>query len=453
MNLGQIRERIENELQHAPTTTAWKNDVYNKINDRYVSLLTSEAWNFRLVEASLRLRADERDVKVTINNTTGYPVDLRAAGAVRDVRYHDMDALILRAADEDDTLRRFGRISGARAFLHWRQVMRLYDGRFLGGYPDPDLTPTQDDDVYLEAPVATSYRGVTYADCILRHDRYQLPYDCAQIVSIVDRDNPAELELVDRTRERSLLLNGDDTEGRPEAWLLDDEVECGPAPYGPLTATVTSAGFNLAAGTYRYFYVFAGKGCVSGPSEIIEATATTSTTRIVVAGAQAEATDDSYWRIKLWFREDNKSGVFRYLTHTGASVTSLTDTGATAPNESLRWDDRMATPRKTVRFWPRPSADQWVQVQYLKAPARMRHAQDVPELPESYHEVLVHLVVEELAARFKQPQLQTLHRRLAGEVLALMRSQELNRYSPGQLGSWAPSRGRGWNRTKPATMV
>lgn len=455
MNLLQIREHIQNELQRAPETQDWKNDVANVVNAKYLARMTAKRWPFRVVEASLRLRADETGVTFKVASSTGYPLELRTVAGVHAVRYHDLDALLFRSGDEDDSYRRFGRIAGGRAWTaYWRQVMRNYDGHNIEGWPDPDLSTTKNVQAYLEAPPATGYLDVTYTDGVLRHDRYQLPFDCAEIIGIVSReDSRGEIPLVNRTRERQLMLNDRDPAGSPEAYLLDDPVDAGPAPRKTMVAAVTNGGFGLAAGTYRYFYVFGGKGAMTGPSPIVEATTTGGASKIDFTILEGEP-ENRYWRTKFVFREDNGDGVFRYLTSVQPGDTTFTDNGTNfTPDETFVWDDRMAAPRKTVRFWPRPASDQWVHVQYLTAPRRLQNDQDTPQMPDEYHMLLVHDAVVHLAARYDQSHLVGVHSKLRDELEAMMLSKEIHRNASTHLQGWEPRGGRALElRTKPATM-
>jgi hypothetical protein len=454
VNLGQIRERIQNELQHAPTTTAHKNDINQVVNDVYQKRMSSERWTYRTVEGTMRLRADVTGVSFKVRTTTGKSLQLRTVTGVSAVYMHDYDALLLLASDESDSLRRFGRIAGGPSWpVEWRQVHAKYDGVHAGGWPDPDLdTVSADVAVYLDDPPAAAYQDITYTDGILRHDRYQMPFDCGEIISIVSRDDKrGEMELVNRTRERMLMMNtNQDGAGQPVAWLMDDAVDCGPAPRKTMTAATGTTG-SLAAGTYRYFYAFYGKGTFSAPSNIVSIVVSGTADEVVLSALEAEP-DTRYWRDKHVFRDDG-DGVFRLLARVPPGTATYTDSGATAPDETFRWDDRMAAPRKAVRFWPRPSADQWVSVSYLRVPNRLVTDQDTPEMPEEYHHILVHEAIVQLAARYKQPDLIKVHAPLAAEALAFMQSKEIHRYNTVQMGSFSPRRRRRFIPTTPASMT
>jgi hypothetical protein len=475
VNLGQLCEFVQNDLQHAPTAQAWKNDLIGVINNKYTALMNSERWAYRTVEGSMRLRADETGVTFTIagNGTSRY-VQLRGAGggAPGVVHHHDFDAILMRASEGENSLRRWGRIAGGKDWNpRWSQVRRQYDSR-LGGWPDPDLDSSTSafniagtDAVFLDA--TPSYPSVDplgltdYTGGILRHDRYQLPYDCGEIIGIVSRDDKrGEIPLVNRTRERSLMLNtNQDSAGAPEAWLLDDPVDSGgPGPRKTMVATAsnTAGGTLTTATTYRYFYCYYGNGTMSGPSNITSTLVTAPNDTITLTNLEAGPVDSGSvrlqeWRKKLIFRDDG-DGVFRYLAQVQSETTSYEDDGTPAPDETFRWDDRMAAPRKAIRFWPRPSQDQWVSVSYLRTPNRLVTLQDVPEFPEEYHAILHHQAVVQLAARFGQSALIPYHRQEANDLINLMRTKELQRYSTDRLGSWSPDGDGVALRTKPATM-
>ncbi|MEE9473099.1 MAG: hypothetical protein V3V82_03875, partial [Acidimicrobiia bacterium] len=80
-----------------------------------------------------------------------------------------------------------------------------------------------------------------------------------------------------------------------------------------------------------------------------------------------------------------------------------------------------------VRFWPRPESDRLVSIYYLAVVRPMEHDLDVPEFPQQYHHVLVHKVVEQLAARHQSKAAEKTAQRLAKNVLDRMKSKELDR--------------------------
>lgn len=460
MNLGEIRDAVQNELQHVQTTAAWKNDVAKIANEKYSALMGMERWTFRTVDTHLRVLKDREDVTVIFSTGTGYPLAMRNAswtpGGLSNVLYEDYDALVLTEGEEENSLRRYGRIAGGETGFprKWRQCFDRADGYYLQGFPDPDVTATATETLFLEEPAAATWRSATaVTDVILRHDRYRLPYDCAEIISIVSRDsNKRPLDLVNRTREKHLLLNSDqDAPGDPQAWVMDDAESAGPAPRKTLAGAASAGGSLTASTTYRYFYAFWWKGCYSGRSNIVTVTTTAGNKTIDFTNMEVEPTN-RYGRTKHLFRDDG-DGRFRWVKAVSYTASTTSDAGATDPDETWVWDDRMASPQMAIRLYPRPSSDQWLYVQYLRQPNQLQTDQDVPEMPHDFHPIIVHQVCAQIAARFKAPEVVGFHEAKANELIGRMRNQYVVRYTPAQMGQWrGPHRNRRWFPTNPASI-
>lgn len=465
MNLGEIRDQVQSELQHVQTTQAWKNDTGRLANMAYSTLMGMERWTFRIVDTHLRVLKDREDVTVIFTgDVTGYPLVMRNAswspgGAVQ-VYYEDYDAVVLTEGEEENSLRRYGRIAGGSTGFprKWRQCFDRADGYYLNGFPDPDVTAGSTSELlFLVEPAASTWRQsspyTAVTDVILRHDRYRLPYDCAEIISIVSRDsNKRPLDLVNRTREKNLLLNSDqDAPGDPQAWVMDDSETAGPAPRKTMVGTAAAGGSLVVGQTYRWFYAFWWKGCYSGRSNIVTKTIAGSNQTIDFTALEDEPVN-RYGRTKHLFRDDG-DGRFRWVKSVSYTATTTNDSGGTAPDETWVWDDRMASPQQAIRLYPRPSTDQWLYVQYLRQPNQLQTDQDVPEMPHDFHPILVHQVVAELAARFDQDRLLNFHTAKANELINRMRNQYVIRSLPSKMSTWnGPHRNRRWFPTNPASI-
>lgn len=446
MNLGQLKTRIANKLSFFSENAEHQNDITNVVNDELTALYDMERWPFLTVESSLRLLADI--VKVEID----FDSDGLIADNWSEWSADDFDGLVLRTGDELDSARRYGRIAGPFP-LHWQQVVNRSRDDYSydqGGFPDPDNVPRYGTTAFLDHPPSTTPVG-TITDVIIRHDRYQMPYDCSEIIAIYSRDDrQGNIPLQNRTGERG-FMSGSDAPGKPQCWVLDDPVDAGEAPALVPTCAASSGG-TLAAGDYRYFYAYWYRGCYSGTSDIIEVT-TTANQQVTFANMEASHLD-RYGRYKHVFREDvtTRPGRFYYVGAVADEDTQFVDDGTPAPDRLYAWDDRYTTPHKTVRFWPRPATDQWVSVQYLSIPRRLVHDNDVPALPEQFHPYIIHRVVAEFAQRAGNAERQESELALADEVFKRLKAKEVLTYETRTRRPWSPRSQRGTVPRNPITF-
>jgi hypothetical protein len=449
MNLGQLRERVEDELQHAPNVQAFKNQVRDKMNEVFLEFILSDRWAFRLVEKSMRVYADQplgvlgagTTCQVLANSTSSVRPG-PAGSAIEVTPYSQWDGLVYRTSDPTDSLRRYGRISGPFPF-GWRTAFGFGDGMALGGAPDPDFTVNQTGDVWLDAPPLAGQGSFT--DLMVRRDRYQLPFDCGEVVALISRDDrQGEVELVNRTAERRALLSSNqDAPGRPSAWVLDDPVDGGNAPRKVMTGAASLGGSLQQTTTYRYFYAWYHHGTYSGKSNIVSVTTTGVNRTITLSNLEVESNIQYGRRRHVWV--DEGDGVFKFIGEVTPGSATFVDNGTAGWGATGRadiglypWRERYAAPRLALRLWPRPAEDQWMQLVYLQVPDKMVNDQDVPSMPEEIQPYLIHATAAQLAAKYASKEVAAFNREEAKRYRTLAVQKYITRYNSNVRQSWSP---------------
>lgn len=388
MNLSQIRERINNELRYSPNSQSYKDDVVSVINDVYQAICGSQKWTFleHIIDFPIY-----SNITVTVTSQTGefianFTEDIGDTLQPGDDEHHYTSGHTFVTAGGDEYA--INRGGASSSYLH---------------IPDTGA--------------GTNLLGTG----TIRFDRYILPYDCIDVLGIVSRtDLRGEVFLVDRSAERHLLLNPDDSPGLSLAFILDNAQELR-GPRQEVTAA-SDNGDTLTAGTYTYFYVFKARGLLSPISNRVSFTSDGTDTAELSGFEDTEVGGDAVGIQKLIYRDNAGDGIFRYASEISDGTVTLIDTDFSL-NEDRVWDDR--GPARTIRFYPRPSTDRTLELRYLRKPRRLAHENDVPFIPVEFHELLVHRVMEQIAARSGGTELLGLHRRLGDELENRMKRRYL----------------------------
>lgn len=441
MNLGQIIDRVQAELQHQVPAARARLDYANVINAEYLALMESKVWDFRVTESSIRVYADyAMSGELTLAS--------RAMALDDDFRMLCVDGLLLLASDEDGTLRKYGRLVGP-APVNWGTVFERTDyAPGLDGFPgDPDTATSGGPLCYLEDAAAATVATTTWT---VRRDRYILPHDCSEVLAVVARDaKRGPLQLISRAAERMRPMStNQDSAGIPAVAIMDDPIPPIPAPSGTLVATVTgNAGF-LAVGRYRYFCAYHYDGRFSARTNIAEVNVTAADGEVGLSGLVQHNSVDSAYQRTYWRETSYLSNRWEYIGKINAGSGDFGDDSAPPEVDSatlrpLVWSDAMAGQRQAIRFWPRPSTTEWLDIAYLRSPSRLVGEQDVPDMPENFHELIVDLAVVALAGRNGADKLEKSAAARANQKLAAMSRRWLTKVSTSTSNAgWSPF-GRG----------
>ena len=82
-------------------------------------------------------------------------------------------------------------------------------------------------------------------------------------------------------------------------------------------------------------------------------------------------------------------------------------------------------PARYVRFYPKPDRQMKLSLRYHYLPPLLQEDRDIPAIPQEFHTLLVHLVVEQLAAQADGSTLAAHHAKLSASLLDRMRRRYL----------------------------
>jgi len=439
MNVKQIRQRIERIVRHAPDVEAHREEILDRLNDAVEQLILREDWAFRKRYHTLRLKADVTISSYTGGGTVTTPGDANFTGTVPlsatfaiptgwtddDVQY--LQGHVAEISDSGDTAED-GRwiIDLAWTYSGGTMVAIILDPRHPGTW--------------------TNSGGVA-PTLVLKHVRYRLPIDAADVDNVVLRDTEDGLLYeTPVSQEARLLLKDDDGASDPVTYIVHPsynwpfEIRSGksypnvqhdPPLTKPTLTPTNSTGTFTVGEIYEYCYAWEFGGIVSSPSEIerVEIKANTDTVSISgleVAGSASDATG----RQKHIYRRQIVSEVggpwFKVLT-TFDHDTTLEDTnafsypGADPSAVTRRRQYTYGGMQKHIRFWPTPSTDQDGELHYFARSPRLDAQGDEPEMPPEMHVALVHAVARDLLAEADAHKLSAYHNARYNEVVDLAR--------------------------------
>lgn len=418
MNLAELRVRVEREQRHAPNVQAHVDDLTDLINDAYLALMDREMWDFRIETLNVHpysngARSDfpilgDRTVTITANDNS------------KEVAFSGLTPALPTAYPYD------GELLLAGHTLEAPSGNRYMINNVLGT------------NLVLAQPWHEG--SVVDGPATIRFLRWVLPTRVADVMRITLRKPlVGELMCVERTEEaRQFLLSPDDTGSTPLAFLRENMERI----RGPIAAPTvgTTIGPGIPAGTYRHRYCFAIRGILSPPSAITETVTTEEVTSFDISGLEQVATANEGWA-KILYREDNRSGLWFPVAGIGDNVGTYTDNtvdpAQAAVQESADEDVYLrpgfvyAFPMYepwngeylSFRLYPRPAADLNVEILALTRPRRLLTDGDCPAMPDTYHPIIVHNVMERLAGRFGAGELRALHEKWGNELESRMRAR------------------------------
>ena len=262
---------------------------------------------------------------------------------------------------------------------------------------------------------------------------------------MVTRTNDlGKMTAIDRETEERRYLDPDTT-GIPECYIPEDDVlDIAPRT---LSAAIASSGSLVVGTEYRYVYVFDQQGRLSAPTVVVSATPAGSSQTINLSGLENTVANSGI--VKRVYREEGRDGLFRFMGEVNETTTTFADTGSATPTSELL--DTDAGSYRYIRFWPRSTESQVMKCRHQHRPPRLMHDADVPVLPSSSHQLLVHLAVAELAPRYGGEELGTMHRRKADKMISrLMRRTAQDDDREIVMGQWTQD---GYSRARITTAT
>lgn len=352
MNFEQILERVERDVQVAANIPARVDDWKGLVNEVYHEIVYSRRWQWCEVDTDLAVYADE-----DVDGGSGSSNSTEITGVTT---------------------------------TYERWVGHKIVGS--GGQEFTVVAVTSLGSVYITpAYVGSPPSGETWR---VKYYRYALPRDCLSVQGLLSRDiGTNRIMPLTRRHDEELNLDPNNGTGTPLAWLPEN-VEADRPPR-TFSAALASGASTLTVGTtYRYLCAFYQQGRLSSSSSIVTARPTSGTPRVTLTLEARSATSG----ITKWvYREDARSGVFRFLAEVASATTSYTDNGGTAPDEDQVWDDW--GPPTFLRLYPRASTSQTLRLRYRRVPPRLKHASDTPLMPEVGQAALVHGAVAAILRR------------------------------------------------------
>jgi hypothetical protein len=474
MNAKETRSQIEYEIQFAPGAEQHRIDMYAAMNRVLAEILLMHRWTFRYRTYRFAAFADlawnldgwtisqvgvpVRHITVTALTAGDFATNVSRRRAAQFV-----NAMLNNPVTPPESMRDvLGLVDngwGTDQFIVERCTVVATLGEPTGFelYLDPRFSLNTN-------PQVSGWLG----DWSLQFLRYALPRDCAQVdrVVVLEGDNVTRrvLQAWDSARENSMLdLDPDDT-GTPHVWSVDvvgvghtpgatmalagaqgypHQVTSGGAranaPEAPtglsaaiedLPAFWTAAAFGKRL-TYCYTWVFGGME--SGPSPFAEAIVEEigDTVRLTL-----EVLDDNdFGRQRYIYRRVLEGPWRRIAVLDNPATTTYDDAGGQAVEPliqealdptTLDRNLRETPSYQWLRLWPRPESTTDVEVRYLARPKRLVNDQDVPEMPDEGHMLIVHKVVADIAARRGAVDLAKHHTARYEEVLGMMQRRYLS---------------------------
>ena len=437
MNLGQIRQEIADALSFDPTSSAYDESVIRRVNHVYRQLCSSNPWDFlqktveyAVVPDILGLPTDPL-VAWTLGS---FKADITLLGL--NYNYLALEGAI--ATDPNGTRHNIGTIS----FEPGGSFMRTWQASQVTASAPADIT----------------------------FERWRLPADCVDVLGMVNRqDQFGPLTAVTEWEEHRYPLYTDQR-GTPLAFVLENQTGQdyrGANEYGPFNNAQIGAEFgqqqfvrppdvrdvtlaSIAVGdlvpgaTYEYMLTWVAGGIETGPSHTLEHVATNvgiQFTNLPVIGSPAAPVAD-FGANKILYRRRRQSmnntpnepyGAWYRLLNGGDGAASdllglwsdavTTDDGLFEQQLQQRYSEPL--PARYFRLYPKPDRPMSLSLRYHYLPPLLEEDRDIPQIPQEFHSILVHLVVEQIAAQTDGTALATHHAKLSATLIERMRRRYL----------------------------
>lgn len=435
MNLGQIRQRVGEELQYAPDLEEHRADIREIIQRVYDGLGAEKSWPWLVKRAPIYSFPDISLEQGDVTKATGYGVrnlSVSAPLGLSGVMYPAEDAGAYQYIQ--------AMLAGAEFDLADRANRNLGNGNWeLGPFvielatPSETLTRLDLDPRAVINTIAGDEGGF-----VIRFPRTRLPPDLATILSIKDDEGRPLLPL-SPSAARSEIFEFEDGPVRyfledmgheptymPMVWPgisdgvptknADQSVEYGfdrenwPVRREIAAALSSGSGGGMQGSTtYKVFASWFYSGRFGPPSNIVTLTAAagddyqidlTQLPDLPTTGANIEYGR----RLSFWVATGEGAFVFRGFKLTTGTSHTITGDDDEFVDEQLhlpRWDEWFpGGPYRYIRLMPRGDQMRRFTLEYRKRPRRLIEDTDQPEFAENYHHVLVWLTCMELASRF-----------------------------------------------------
>lgn len=415
----QLRKRGEQDLRHAPNVKDHREEWLDRLNEAQERLYMQELWSFRMRTHTLRLKADVAltSASYTGNPTTTVPPSVEVGVTSPSEAVNRCFSFPKPSAwDADDVVLLEGQVAeitgNTSATANGRWVIER--AWIASGYAFIILDPR-----FPSGAAATLDGTIT-----LKHARYKLPIDAANVLHIAMRSS--EDWLLQETPfnvESRLLLKEDDAAGVPRTYVISPnyadayELRNGnsyrhdfvQAPMeAPTVASAADGSGSLTAGEkYEYRYAWKVAGIVSEASPIAEVTIAAQHDSVAISGLEVQgASTNILGREKIIYRRRiyaDHEGPWYAVSATYSYDADVTDLGTfdwPGVDPTARTRQRQYTyggSHKWIRVWPTPDADYDGELHYYSRPPLLDGESDVPVLPREMHIGLVHLVVQDLA--------------------------------------------------------
>lgn len=264
----------------------------------------------------------------------------------------------------------------------------------------------------------TNYAGETYT---LRQRYTLLPIDLCDFEGIAARgENARPIHYLSTPDERSEPLTEDD-EGPPSRFI-DADVWHPRSPDEALVASDdTSAGSLRPSTLHRYCYTWLVHGGETAPSPVVEITTSDAASHSIDLTNLLEClVNQNTARV---YRALGEGPFYKLVDLTGA--VAYTDDGSVAVDKDVRLvaDGRY----QYLRFWPRTTAAEVVDLEYHSSGDPLIADTDVPAmLPKEFHKVLVDLALVEVFNRNGDVAKASFYNKRAKEVIDDMIQRKLD---------------------------
>jgi hypothetical protein len=435
MNLGQIRQEIADALSFDPTSSTYDESVIRRVNNVYRQLCSSDPWDF-------------------LQKTVVYPVMPDMLGQGTD----PLVAWTMGSAKADVALFGLGynylALEGAIAtdpagFRHNIGTISFEPGGTF-------IRTWQNSQVTASAPAELEFQ------------RWRLPADCVDVLGIVNRENQyGPLRAVTEWEEQRYPLYTDQR-GTPLAYVLENQVtqeyrtvnEYGPLNNAQLgtefgqkqyvrppdvrdvTLTSIAVGDLVPGVTYEYMLTWVAGGIETGPSHTLEHTATDVGVRFTNLPVIGQPPIADWGANKVLYRRRRPAmndtpnepygGWYRLLNQGDGAASGFLGlwSDATTTDDGLieqMLDQRYYEPLPAhyFRLYPKPDRVLNLSIRYHYLPPLLEEDRDIPAIPQEFHSILVHLVVEQIAAQADGTALATHHAKLSASLIEKMRRRYL----------------------------
>lgn len=392
MILHDIISRANREMRNNPGIQVDEDDKVALVNELMLSVLGDEQWRFLMRRPEITIYADYAGVVATQRATFSNA------------------SLVVTATGGDTTV-----------FLEWMEGQKI-TGPDEAVYRIAGVNLTNGLTLYLDRP----YEGANTTNSpswTIEHDRLRLPRDCIEYYGMVDRTGRRRVHTISAREDEAVQLSR--TAGGDITTVMDELAEHYEPVETVLTATVDGGGANnLPASTqYEYCQTIEEFGRESHGTRVVSATTAAATTLNILIGGVIKGLGQ---RARIYRRDvTNRGGWYlRWTAEPGVILSAINDSSLITDTSTKLQQDG---PTEYLRIYRKPDTDTALELRYLAKPRRMISANDAPQMPEQYHEILWRMLVGELHARKGAMDIAKYHRGIAEGRVTSMRQKYLER--------------------------